>query len=100
VDRTWGLLISDRSLTAIKERERVMAFWHEKVSPKLSAGRPLLIASHGNTLRALLMALENMTVQEIEGFEIPTGTPIVYSFSEEGMPIGRRYLSDRETKAA
>lgn len=93
-----GSLPGGESLAAV--RKRVMAFWHEEVAPNLSAGRPLLIASHGNTLRALLMALGNMTVHEVEGFEIPTGIPIVYSFSEEGIPIGWRYLSDTEPKAA
>jgi 2,3-bisphosphoglycerate-dependent phosphoglycerate mutase len=97
-DLDRGSLPGSESLAGV--RKRVMAFWQEKVEPQLSAGRPLLIASHGNTLRALLMALGDMTVQEIEGFEIPAGIPIAYSFSEEGMPIGWRYLSDTETKAA
>lgn len=93
-----GALPSGESLAVV--RKRVMAFWDEAVAPKLDAGRSLLIASHGNTLRALLMALGNMTVQEVEGFEIPTGIPIVYSFSEGGRPIGWRYLGATEPKAA
>lgn len=62
----------------------------------------LTLAGYREALMAAeaLMAMGNMTVQEIEAFEIPTGIPIVDAFSEEGMPIGWRYLGAKEPKAA
>lgn len=85
-----GPRLEGESLAAT--RRRVMAFWREQAAPQLRAGRRLLIASHGNTLRALIMALDGMSVAEVEQFEIPTAVPIVYAFSPEGRPMGWRYL--------
>lgn len=81
-------------------RERGVAFWKSELTPKLGAGLPLLISSHGNTLRALLMALGDMSVADVEALEIPTGLPIVFSFSTEGEPIRWRYLGSTAPKAA
>jgi 2,3-bisphosphoglycerate-dependent phosphoglycerate mutase len=81
-------------------RERVIAFWDERIVPQLRAGSRLLIASHGNTLRALIMALHGMSVDEVEAFEIPTGVPIVYAFTPQGEPIGWHYLNDGDSQAA
>ena len=77
-------------------RERVLHFWRDAVAADLSAGRRVLVSSHGNTLRALIMALDGMSVGEVEGFEIPTGVPIMYAFSPKGEPIGWHYLDPRE----
>lgn len=73
-------------------RERVVDFWRERIEPQVRAGGRPLISSHGNTLRALLMALDGMSVEQVESFEIPTGVPIVYAFSSQGVPIGWQYL--------
>lgn len=83
-------------------RERVAEFWNEQVRPQLQAGRHPLIASHGNTLRALLMALQGMSVDEVEAFEVPTGAPIVFTFSARLELIGWHYLqeSDPSRRAA
>ena len=78
----------------VDARERVLDFWLDRVVPDLQAGRQVLVASHGNTLRALIMALHGMSVDEVERFEIPTGVPIVYAFSRRGLPIGWHYLDD------
>lgn len=87
--------------TLAQTRERVMAFWQAEIAPCLQAGERLLISSHGNTLRALLMALDGMSVEQVEGFEIPTGVPIVYAFTPEGEPVGWHYLADEgEDRAA
>jgi 2,3-bisphosphoglycerate-dependent phosphoglycerate mutase len=73
-------------------RIRAVAFWQEKIIPALADGERLLISAHGNTLRALIMALANMSEEEVEQFEIPTGTPIIYRFSATGTPLNWQYL--------
>lgn len=81
-------------------RARAMDFWDEVISPQIIAGKRLMIASHGNTLRALIMALHDMSVAEVEDFEIPTGVPIVYVFSPKGEAIGWHYLDHDAAQAA
>jgi 2,3-bisphosphoglycerate-dependent phosphoglycerate mutase len=73
-------------------RARAFAFWREKVVPAITAGDRVMISAHGNTLRGLIMALANMTEAEVEQFEIPTGTPIIYRFDEAGEPLSWTYL--------
>jgi 2,3-bisphosphoglycerate-dependent phosphoglycerate mutase len=74
-------------------RARVMMFWQEHVAPRIKKGERVLISAHGNTLRALLMDLAGMSVQQVEGFEIPTATPILYRFDHNGQPLDWRYLN-------
>lgn len=57
----------------------MLPYWEKTVAPSLEAGRRVLIVSHGNTLRALLMYLEGLSILEVEVLEIPTGTPVVYT---------------------
>lgn len=73
-------------------RARAMAFWQDKVVPDMAEGKRVLIAAHGNTLRGIIMALSKMSESEVETFEIPTGTPIVYSFDADGTPLSWKYL--------
>lgn len=73
-------------------RRRAVEFWHEKVEPALLKGEQILISAHGNTLRALIMALADMAEEEVEKFEIPTGTPIIYRFDAKGRPLSWEYL--------
>lgn len=73
-------------------RARVLGFWNEVIAPRLQEGIDILISSHGNTLRALLMALDRMSVAQVESLEIPTGVPILYQFDLDGTPVGWRYL--------
>lgn len=72
-------------------RERAEEFWNEKVLPEIKAGKSILISSHGNTLRGLIMYLDDMTPEEIEKFEIPTGAPIIYRFDTLGRPQSWSY---------
>lgn len=65
-------------------RVRIEAFWQERVVPDLAANKNVLISAHGNSLRALLMALADMSVEEVEQFEIPTGIPIRLSLDGQG----------------
>lgn len=73
-------------------RERVMQFWRDQIVPHLYIGKRVLISAHGNTLRALLMGLSEMTVAEVESFEIPTATPILYRFDNNASPLDWCYL--------
>jgi 2,3-bisphosphoglycerate-dependent phosphoglycerate mutase len=62
--------------------ERVLPYYHEKIEPMLKEGQNVLVVAHGNSLRALIMYLEKMTPEQILEFEIPTGTPRLYSLDK------------------
>ncbi|HZH06614.1 MAG TPA: 2,3-diphosphoglycerate-dependent phosphoglycerate mutase [Lautropia sp.] len=74
---------------------RVLPYWESRIAPELRAGKRVLIAAHGNSLRALVMHLSKISQAEITGLEIPTGQPIVYELDEELNEIERYYLKDR-----
>ena len=93
-----ALLPSSESLE--QTRERVRDFWRENIEPQLKQGQRILISSHGNTLRALIMQLQGMSVGEVEQFEIPTALPIIYAFTRKAEPIGWHYLNDPDTSKA
>ena len=65
-------------------RARVVECWQDTLWPAVRAGEHVLVSSHGNTLRALLMDLARMSVEEVESFEIPTGVPMVLEFDQGG----------------
>lgn len=73
-------------------RARVTAFWNEQMVPHIQQGERVLISAHGNTLRALLMELAGMSVEQVEGFEIPTATPILCRFDANVRLFDWRYL--------
>jgi 2,3-bisphosphoglycerate-dependent phosphoglycerate mutase len=81
-------------------RARVTAFWREAAAPRIARGERLLVSSHGNTLRALLMELTGMGVAEVEAFEIPTGRPIRADFARDGRLLDWRYLEACDLRAA
>jgi 2,3-bisphosphoglycerate-dependent phosphoglycerate mutase len=72
--------------------ERVLPLWEERIAPELRQGRRVLIAAHGNSLRALAKHLEGISDQEIESFEIPTGVPLVYELDGDLEVLRRFYL--------
>ena len=78
---------------------RVMQFWQERIVPFIRLGERLLVSSHGNTLRALIMGLADLNVEQVESFEIPTGEPIIYNFNRQAEPVSWRYLADQHSKA-
>jgi 2,3-bisphosphoglycerate-dependent phosphoglycerate mutase len=81
--------------------ERVLPLWHEEIAPKLRAGRNVLIAAHGNSIRALVKMLDDMPESEIVELNIPTGVPLLYELDAALKPTGHRYLGDPEAiKAA
>lgn len=74
---------------------RVLPCWEERIAPALKAGKRVLIAAHGNSLRALVKHLSNISDAEIPALEIPTGQPIVYRLDEDLAEIEHYYLKDR-----
>ncbi|MBQ6595162.1 MAG: 2,3-diphosphoglycerate-dependent phosphoglycerate mutase [Clostridia bacterium] len=80
--------------------ERVIPYFEEVIKPQMAAGKRVIIAAHGNSLRALVKYLDNMTPEEILGVNIPTGIPLVYEFDDELNVTGHRYLGDQEALAA
>jgi 2,3-bisphosphoglycerate-dependent phosphoglycerate mutase len=79
--------------------ERVRPCWHEKIAPELRAGRNVLIAAHGNSLRALVKMLDEISDEAITGFNIPTGIPMAYDLDRDLKPRSREFLGDPETEA-
>jgi len=74
--------------------ERVLELWHEAILPDMQAGKTLLIAAHGNSLRALVKYLDALTVVEVEALNIPTGVPLVYEFDDALRVLARYYLGE------
>lgn len=75
--------------------ERVLPYWESEILPVLTSGETVIISAHGNSLRALVKHLSNISDDEITGLEIPTGQPIVYQFDAAMTPGERYYLKDR-----
>lgn len=73
---------------------RVLPFWNESIAPAIRAGRRVLVAAHGNSLRALIKHLDNVSDEDIVGVNIPTGQPLVYELDEALRPIRHYYLGD------
>ncbi len=71
--------------------ERVLPYWESTILPQLSLGETVIVAAHGNSLRALVKHLSSISDSEITGLEIPTGQPIVYEFGDNLRPAGERY---------
>ena len=76
--------------------ERVLPYWHETIAPAVQSGQRVLIAAHGNSLRALVKFLDNVPEEEIVELNIPTGFPLVYELDDNLKPITRYYLGDAE----
>jgi len=79
--------------------ERVVPCWNETIAPDLRAGKDVLIAAHGNSLRALVKMLDKVSDEEITGFNIPTGIPLVYDLDGDLNPLSREFLGDPEEVA-
>lgn len=80
---------------------RFLPYWHETIAPVIKSGKRVVIAAHGNSLRALVMYLDNISEADIINLNIPTGMPLVYELDENLKPIKSYYLGDPEkVKAA
>ena len=80
--------------------ERFLPLWHETIAPTITSGKRVIIAAHGNSLRALVKYLDNVGDEEIVGLNIPTGIPLVYELDDALKPIKHYYLGNQEAIAA
>jgi 2,3-bisphosphoglycerate-dependent phosphoglycerate mutase len=78
---------------------RVVPFWKERIAPRVQRGERILVAAHGNSLRALIKYFDGMSDEAIVNENVPTGVPLVYSFDEALRPRGREYLGDAQAIA-
>jgi 2,3-bisphosphoglycerate-dependent phosphoglycerate mutase len=78
---------------------RVLPCWHERIAPAISSGQRVLIAAHGNSMRALVKYLDGISDADIVGLNIPNGIPLVYELDAELKPIRNYYLGDAEAAA-
>jgi 2,3-bisphosphoglycerate-dependent phosphoglycerate mutase len=79
--------------------ERVLPYWHSTLTPVIKSGQRVIIAAHGNSIRALVKYLDDISEAEITELNIPTGLPLVYELDEELKPIKHYYLGDPEEAA-
>jgi 2,3-bisphosphoglycerate-dependent phosphoglycerate mutase len=79
---------------------RFLPLWHEEISADIRAGGRILIAAHGNSLRALVKYLDGISDEDIVGLNIPTGVPLVYELDDDLQAISSRYLGDPDRVAA
>jgi 2,3-bisphosphoglycerate-dependent phosphoglycerate mutase len=75
---------------------RVLPYWHSTLAPAIQSGQRVLVAAHGNSLRAMVKYLDNISEAEITELNIPTGVPLVYELDKDLKPIKNYYLGDAE----
>ncbi len=91
-----GLPASESLKTTL---DRVKPCWDDVIAPDLKAGKNVLISAHGNSLRALVKMLDEVSDEEITGFNIPTGIPLAYELDDDLKPVSREFLGDPEAVA-
>jgi 2,3-bisphosphoglycerate-dependent phosphoglycerate mutase len=79
--------------------ERFLPYWHSTIAPAIEGGKKVLIAAHGNSLRALVKYLDNISNEEIVELNIPTGIPLVYELDDRLRPVKHYYLGDPKAAA-
>lgn len=75
---------------------RVLPYWNETIAPAIKSGKRVIIAAHGNSLRALVKYLDGISDDDIVGLNIPTGIPLVYELTDDLKPIKNYYLGDQD----
>lgn len=80
--------------------DRVVPYWEKIIKPQVTQGKKIIIAAHGNSLRALVKYLDNISNEDILELNIPTGIPLLYELDTNLCPIGKRYLGDATAVAA
>ena len=99
-DRRYAELSRDELPLTESLKDTVARFlpcWHETIAPQIAAGKKVLIAAHGNSLRALVKYLDSVPDDEILELNIPTGIPLVYLLNDDLKPLQKFYLGDPET---
>lgn len=76
--------------------ERFLPYWHETIAPAVKSGQRIIVVAHGNSLRALVKYLDNISEEEIVKLNIPTGMPLVYELDDDLTPLKSYYLGDPE----
>ena len=79
--------------------ERFLPYWREEIAPAIESGQKVVIAAHGNSLRALVKHLDGVSDEDIVGLNIPTGIPLIYELEDDLKPIRSYYLGDPEAAA-
>ena len=79
---------------------RVLPSWNESMAPAIKAGKRIVVAAHGNSIRALVKYLDNISDDDIVGVNIPNGIPLVYTLDSNLKPMSKRYLGDAAAAAA
>jgi 2,3-bisphosphoglycerate-dependent phosphoglycerate mutase len=103
MERRYAHLPTDEvpSTECLKDTvERFLPYWVDAIVPAVKAGKKVIIAAHGNSLRALVKYLDNVSDEEIPGLNIPTGVPLVYELDNDMHPIKHYYLGDQEAVQA
>jgi 2,3-bisphosphoglycerate-dependent phosphoglycerate mutase len=98
-DRRYASLTPDQlpKTEALKNTlERVLPYWHGTLAPAIKSGQQVLIAAHGNSIRAMVKYLDNISDADITELNIPTGIPLVYELDDNLKPIKNYYLGDEE----
>ena len=80
--------------------ERMLPYWYDHIVPDVRAGKRVIVAAHGNSLRALVKHLDGVSDDDIPGLNIPTGIPLVYELDEDMRALGHGYLGDQAAAAA
>ena len=99
--RYAGLSGQDLPLTeCLKDTvERFLPYWHNTIAPQVKVGKQVIVTAHGNSLRALVKYLDNISDQDIVGLNIPTGIPLVYELTDDLKPLRHYYLGDQDAIA-
>jgi 2,3-bisphosphoglycerate-dependent phosphoglycerate mutase len=101
-DRRYSDLLPDelpRSESLKDTVARFLPYWHQVLAPAVQRGQRLLVVAHGNSLRALVKYLDDVSDEEITGLNIPTGVPLVYQLDADLKPLEHYYLGDPEAIA-
>ncbi|MBF6618342.1 2,3-diphosphoglycerate-dependent phosphoglycerate mutase [Pollutimonas thiosulfatoxidans] len=96
-DRRYAKIAADKlpATECLKDTvERVLPFWNDSIAPAIRAGRRVLVAAHGNSLRALIKHLDGISEEDIVHLNIPTGQPLVYELDDDLRPLRHYYLGD------
>ena len=81
-------------------RDSFLTYWHEAIAPEIKEGKRIIIAAHGNSLRALVQYLDGLSEEAVLKLNIPTGMPLVYELDADLKPIKNYYLGDEEAVKA